>query len=88
MFHENDYKPVSGRLAFVILLVVALGALFSLVTGGRTQDPAMVAPSMFVLVITMVLLGGLFIIQPGDAAVLILFGEYKGTVKKIGRAHL
>ena len=84
MFHENDYKPVSGRRAFVVLLAIALGALYALVAGGGKQDPMMVVPSMIVLVITMVLFGGLFIIQPGDAAVLILFGEYKGTVKTAG----
>ena len=84
MFHENDYKPVSGRRAFVVLLAIALGALYALVAGGGKQDPMMVVPSMIVLVITMVLFGGLFSSQPGDAAVLILFGEYKGTVKTAG----
>ena len=50
----------------------------------QAQMPGGVLLSLLVIIVTVVLLGGLFIVNPGDAKVLILFGSYKGTVKTPG----
>lgn len=77
MKEEKSYLPISGywALFFIILLIVVpvLGIIFA---------------KMFLLIIIAAIglfcLGGLLIVNPNESSVLILFGEYKGTVKKNG----
>lgn len=77
MKEEKSYLPISGYWAvfFIILLIVVpvLGIIFA---------------KMFLLIIIAAIglfcLGGLLIVNPNESSVLILFGEYKGTVKKNG----
>ena len=87
MFRENEYRASKGLSSLIILLLVAVAALVVLMKSAAsiqpTSAPAVLA-SLAVLVIAIVMMGGLFIVNPGDAKVLILFGSYKGTVKTPG----
>ena len=84
MFRENEYRASNGLTSLLLLLLVGLGSLFVLLTSATAQRPGGVILSLVVLIITCVMLGGLFIVNPGDAKALILFGSYKGTVKTPG----
>jgi regulator of protease activity HflC (stomatin/prohibitin superfamily) len=84
MFRENQYRASNGLPALIVMLLVALGAFALLMKSAASQMPGGVLLSLLVLVITCIMLGGLFIVNPGDAKVLILFGSYKGTVKTAG----
>ena len=84
MFRENEYRASNGLTSLVVMLLVALGSLALLLKSAASQMPAGVIASLLILTITCVMLGGLFIVNPGDAKVLILFGSYKGTVKTPG----
>ena len=84
MFRENEYRASNGMTSLFLLLLVGLASLFVLLKSAANQMPGGVILSLLVLLVTCVLLGGLFIVNPGDAKVLILFGSYKGTVKTPG----
>jgi regulator of protease activity HflC (stomatin/prohibitin superfamily) len=84
MFRENEYRASNGLTSLLLLLLVGLASLFILLKSAAAQMPGGVILSLLVLIVTCVLLGGLFIVNPGDAKALILFGSYKGTVKTPG----
>ncbi|MEL7022150.1 MAG: SPFH domain-containing protein [Pseudomonadota bacterium] len=75
--HEKTYRAISGWLP----LLISLGSIgFSIycLTQGR---PAIAIPG---IVIALLLFGGFMAIAPNDARVLLLFGDYKGSVTESG----
>ncbi len=89
--HERAIRVLNGWLMLPILLALLLGSLvllfYAIIAGTREYNHP-----IWNLLITAVLLGpfsilllvGLFTLQPNEARVLILFGEYKGTVRNPG----
>jgi regulator of protease activity HflC (stomatin/prohibitin superfamily) len=84
MFRENEYRASKGLPSLIVLLLVALAALVMLMKAAEALFTAGVLASLAVVVIAIFMMCGLFIVNPGDAKVLILFGSYKGTVKTPG----
>jgi regulator of protease activity HflC (stomatin/prohibitin superfamily) len=84
MFRENEYRASNGLPSFIVLLFVVLAAFAGLLTSAQARMPGAVLLSLLVIIITMVMMGGLFVVNPGDAKVLLLWGSYKGTVKTPG----
>ncbi len=77
MKKEKLYSPVSGYLGlFIVLLLIIIPVL------------GMIFMKMFLLAIILAFgmfgLGGFVIINPNESSVLVLFGAYKGTIKKNG----
>lgn len=75
---EKIYKPTSGYIALLVLLLLLSGAIYSIL--------GLENVILFVLLLALIVftLPGLFYINPNTARVLTLFGEYKGTVKENG----
>ena len=74
---EKENKPQSGYLMLVIVIILlgmALALLLSRSVFGLI--PLVIA--------VIVLMPGFFIVNPNGSKVLVLFGEYKGTVKENG----
>ena len=84
MFRESEYRTSNGLPALLFLLVIMALAVATLIQGGNSQAPVLIVGGVLALIIASISLGGLFIVNPGDAKALILFGDYKGTVKKAG----
>jgi regulator of protease activity HflC (stomatin/prohibitin superfamily) len=80
MAHEQELGGLSGWLVIFSILVVAAGAIWSLIN----IDNALRAVLVFVLVVDAVCLAGLTVVNPNEAAVVTLFGVYKGTIKRPG----
>ena len=76
---EKITKPSSGFL-LLFLILLGIGSAIFLFTQAF-PIPILGAP---LLVISLISLAGLFIVEPNKAMVLLLFGEYKGTVKVNG----
>ncbi|SFF32419.1 SPFH domain-containing protein [Flavobacterium xueshanense] len=74
---EKIITPFNGYLAFVILLITA-----ALIVFGFTSNNNLL--SIVLLPIFILLLKGLIVIRPNNSKVLLLFGEYKGSVKLNG----
>jgi regulator of protease activity HflC (stomatin/prohibitin superfamily) len=83
---DRPYRALDGWLAFLLALgclalagLVILGALL----GGRSAGAALpLAP--LALIAGLVLLAGLSTVRPRQAAVLTLFGRYRGTIARDG----
>jgi regulator of protease activity HflC (stomatin/prohibitin superfamily) len=67
-----------------LLLLLGAVAIAAILFGATHDEPAPVFGALVLLVVTIVLLTGLFSLQPNEARVLVLFGNYKGTVRESG----
>ena len=74
---EKIITPFNGYFAFVILLITAALIVFGITSNNNLLS--IVLLPMFIL-----LLKGLIVIRPNNSKVLLLFGEYKGSVKLNG----
>ncbi len=74
---EKIIKPVSGYLFILIELILIASAVFSIIN----FNPVFIAASILLFILT---IPGFFIVEPNKAMVLLLFGDYKGTVKANG----
>lgn len=77
MSNEKSYSPVSGYL--IIFTVIALLAT-SVIGLAALRSPVFI----WLLVFAALLLPGFFFLNPNSSMVLVLFGDYRGTVKSSG----
>lgn len=74
---EKENTPVSGYIMlFVVIILLAFG-VFGLIA---MRNPLFIWP----IVVALILMPGFFFINPNASMVLVLFGDYKGTVKQNG----
>jgi len=78
-----------GMLTLIVL--VGLGCIGGMIGGGVFIDGreeeiggTLLALSILLFFVDMVALGGLVVVEPNEAKVLLLFGRYIGTIKKDG----
>ena len=84
MSNERPRTALSGYpMLFLGFLFVAC-AVTSLVLVIRTENPWWVLGIFLSLVAAVLTFVGLFIVNPNDARVLVLFGVYKGSVRENG----
>jgi regulator of protease activity HflC (stomatin/prohibitin superfamily) len=84
MFSEIEYRASNGLVSLLVLVIVALGSLGALIYGAQGAHGPIIVVAGIVFGLNCIALGGLFVVSPGDAKVLVLFGAYKGTVKTPG----
>jgi regulator of protease activity HflC (stomatin/prohibitin superfamily) len=90
MSNEKIITVSSGWQMLGTVLMVLLGAfaatIFVIVIAANGADVAafLLFLTIPALLAGLVLLGGFFTLQPNEARVLILFGEYRGTVRESG----
>ena len=74
---EKISKPSSGYLFILLDLATIATAVYALVNG-------LALLGAIAVFITILIIPGFFIVEPNKAMVLLLFGEYKGSVKANG----
>jgi regulator of protease activity HflC (stomatin/prohibitin superfamily) len=77
MNNEKSYSPMTGYLMLLIVLILLLlgvGGLFAM------RNPMFI----WILAMAVVLMPGFFFLNPNSSVVLVLFGDYRGTVKQSG----
>jgi regulator of protease activity HflC (stomatin/prohibitin superfamily) len=84
MLRENEYRATPGLPTLFMLILVVLGSLVGALYAVQTQIFWIVPVAVVTLLVSLVSLGGLFVVNPGEAKALQLFGEYKGTVRTQG----
>ncbi len=82
--NEKTRSVLSGYPMLFLGILLIAAAIACLVTGIRTENPTWIAPMIAGVLGALFSLAGLFIVNPNDAKVLVLFGTYKGTVKNNG----
>ena len=76
MIKEIERQTTSGYTALLVLLVALIGTIFL----AFSRSPL----ALVLLLPIVILLFGLFLVNPNEARVLQLFGKYVGTVKQPG----
>ena len=77
MKQERSFSPISGYFGVFLVLILILAGVFGLAV---IHHPAFV----IALLISVFMMPGFVVVNPNQSVVLILFGEYKGTVKANG----
>jgi hypothetical protein len=84
MIRERDYSAMSGWPALFVLLGAAGLCVWRMILSFRADDPAMGVTFLFLLLLAIFLLTGLFIVNPNEGKVLQLFGRYVGSARTPG----
>ena len=84
MTRESVRRPASGGLMLLFVIVLILGSLALLISGARADQAAPALLGALGIAFGIFLSVGFFIVQPNQAAVLIFFGSYAGSVKTNG----
>jgi regulator of protease activity HflC (stomatin/prohibitin superfamily) len=84
MIREKERTAVSGYAALAILLLVLSASIYGFVQGVMQLDKGMIVGTIVAFVVSIVMLAGLFVVDPNEGRVLQLFGSYVGTVKQPG----
>jgi hypothetical protein len=84
MKQEHTRSALSGYLMLSVGIAFAALAVYFLVVGIRTENPWYALGLGLALLLALAIFAGLFIVNPNDSRVLVLFGVYKGTVKDNG----
>jgi regulator of protease activity HflC (stomatin/prohibitin superfamily) len=84
MIREREYAAVSGWAAFIVLLAAIAASIWQMILGFRSGDPALGVLFAFLLLLSIFLMTGLFVVNPNEGKVLQLFGRYVGTAKNPG----
>jgi len=82
--NDRPLKLSSGWTALLALLGSLLLLILLVVTIANTALPHLAWFMAIPLVIWLICLGGFVVVNPNEACVVQLFGEYKGTVKDVG----
>ncbi|MBM3290814.1 MAG: SPFH domain-containing protein [Candidatus Hydrogenedentes bacterium] len=85
MTQERTRKVWSGWAMLPLVLgvwFVVIPALF--VSGIRSESVALIMPVVAIVLANVILSFGFFSLQPNESRVLVLFGEYRGTVRAEG----
>ena len=80
---DNLEKPASTMNGIAMLLLM-IGLAVLLVVGFVALRKAFVFPAIFVIIAIVFIAPGFFMLQPNEAGVLTLFGDYLGTERKPG----
>jgi regulator of protease activity HflC (stomatin/prohibitin superfamily) len=84
MATEKNYPSSSGWTMLFVCIAGALLAIALFITGAVQQSPVVIVPALLLGVGVLISSIGLFAQQPNMARVMLLFGEYRGTVRDTG----
>jgi len=85
MIREKELHPPAGIPVLVVLVPVMLGAVGLLVTAVRSfLPPAVIVACALLVALVGLLFAGFFMVNPNEAKVLQLFGNYVGSAREPG----
>ena len=84
MIRERERAAMSGVVMSFVLFAVELASVYGFVMGIRTQTAPLIIASVVVFATSLLLMAGTFTVNPNEARVLQLFGDYAGTVRTPG----
>jgi regulator of protease activity HflC (stomatin/prohibitin superfamily) len=85
MTREIESRPLSGAAGLGLFFVLLLGSIIVLLPGTPIEPVGLRVVLIAVgFLLTAFTLNGFFIVQPGQAELLVLLGNYRGTVRASG----
>ena len=83
MNRERENSGAPGLPVLLGLVVIAMLTVWVIVSGAADSIPLLIAAGA-TLVVTVLLMGGVFVVNPNEGRVLQLFGAYRGTARTAG----
>ena len=84
MHTEKRISTMSGWGMLFAILALVLASIFGVIWSIAHKSVPLLLTSLGGLVLGIFLLPGLFVINPNEAVVLLLAGDYKGTSRQVG----
>jgi regulator of protease activity HflC (stomatin/prohibitin superfamily) len=81
---ELERAGISGGFMLLLGLLGMLGGVGGIIAGLAQQQPEIAVGAAAALVVGVIVTAGLVMVNPNEAVVLQLFGEYVGTIKEEG----
>lgn len=78
MKQEKFMKPMSGYLGLLLILLLLGGGITMVVM--LQPVVGFIIVGVLLIIISLLLLAGLLVVNPNESSVLVLFGDYAGTV--------
>jgi len=84
MFRETPANSRPGMLMLLVVPALMIADLVWLVNSARNDEYGFLLVAMIGMAILATMLGGFFVVEPNQASVLTLFGNYKGSERRSG----
>ena len=84
MIRESAARTRPGMLMLLVLPLLLVLDVWFLIVSTHGDSIAFTLVAAFVIPILAILMGGFFIVEPNQATVLMLFGNYKGSERRPG----
>ena len=84
MLREKEHKASNGLLVLLVGILLIVGSASGFIAGANAEHGPTIVGSVLVLLTTILMMIGLFTVNPNEARVLTLFGKYVGTVRQAG----
>ena len=81
---EKQVDPLNGWAMLFVTALILLGSVFLFLSGLTKDRGLFIFLGVLGVPVSLLFAKGLFTLQPNEARVLVLFGKYRGTVKKDG----
>ncbi|HEX7474571.1 MAG TPA: SPFH domain-containing protein [Dehalococcoidales bacterium] len=81
---EKTTQTLSGYLMLLLAFILLAGGIGAGIAGGITDNGIYAAPAAVLILISSLTFAGLFVVNPNEAKVMVLFGKYAGTVRTSG----
>ena len=84
MIRERERQAMSGLVIVFVFVAMLAASIFGLITSIRAHSFPIFITSVVAILSTLFLMMGMFTVNPNEARVLQLFGDYAGTVRTPG----
>ncbi|GMW01008.1 MAG: membrane protein [Candidatus Hydrogenedentota bacterium] len=81
---ERMVRVPNGWPLLIVMLVAIVAIVSMIIRGAIQESPGVVIPGVILLALWVFIAIGFYKLQPNEGAVLMLFGQYKGTSKDPG----
>ena len=81
---ERVRTPAPGLLSLIMLLAGLLACVICFITGAATQQGVLIGIAIVGGIFLLFMLSGIFVVNPNESKVLVLFGKYAGSVREPG----
>jgi len=81
---ERQSTTWNGLVVLLLLLVTIGGSVATVILGAQGNDPGRIGVGVAGAILSIILLAGLFMVEPNQGRVLTLFGAYRGSERRAG----
>lgn len=83
-YEEREPRSINGIMALILILLWIVISIGMIIIGGFLESATFIILGIIFILISSISFGGLKIVNPQEALVLVLFGKYYGTIKREG----